>query len=183
MVTIKEFREIYGKNLNLISLDKKYLDDMWEYSKDPRLYEFLEYEPFVDKRELNDYFLRIEEKSKKDDCIFWFVMEKASKKVIGSINAYSLDLARNTCQIGFAISPSFWGQGIIDEVLGLLINELIDYYDMNRISAVTYSTNIRCIKKLLQNNFNIEGNLKDYYKDYQGVRHDAVLLALTNNKI
>ena len=183
MTTIKSFREIYGKNLSLITLNKEYLDDMWEYSKEPKLYEFFEYKPFTDKKELNKYFLKIEEKSKKINCNYWFVQENISKKVIGSMNAYSLDPVRNSCMIGFAISPHFWGQGVIDEILELIIKELFHYYNMNRISAVTYSSNTRCIKKLLKFNFQIEGNLKEYYKDYNGIRHDATLLALTKKSI
>ena len=42
---IKLFEDIYGKEINLIKLDIKYLNDMWEYSSDARMYEHFEFGP------------------------------------------------------------------------------------------------------------------------------------------
>ena len=39
----KLFDDIYGKDVNLIKLDEKYLSDMWEYSSDYRMYEHFEF--------------------------------------------------------------------------------------------------------------------------------------------
>ena len=39
----KLFEDICGKNVNLIKLDTKYLNDMWEYSSNPKMYEHFEF--------------------------------------------------------------------------------------------------------------------------------------------
>ncbi|MFT4516862.1 MAG: ribosomal-protein-alanine N-acetyltransferase [Gammaproteobacteria bacterium] len=178
---IKPFREIHNDRISLIALNEKYINDMWEYSKESELYRFLEYDCLDDKKATLNYFKKLVERTKKENCHIWFIQLIDNKKVVGSISAHQLDHSRNSCEIGFAISPNYWGQGIFDIVLSTLVEELFNYYNINRISALTYRENIRCIKSLEKNKFKIEGLLKDYYKSSDNVRHDASLLALTKN--
>ena len=39
------FNDIDGDDIRLIKLSLDYLDDMWEYSSDHRMYEHFEFEP------------------------------------------------------------------------------------------------------------------------------------------
>ena len=44
-IKVIKFKNITGSKIKLIDLDLKHLDDMFEYSSDARLYEYLEFEP------------------------------------------------------------------------------------------------------------------------------------------
>jgi [ribosomal protein S5]-alanine N-acetyltransferase len=179
---IKPFREIQNNQIKLISLNMKYINDMWEYSKQETLYEYFEYDCHKDKKETESYLRKLIKRTEKSDCYIWFVQLKKNNKVIGSISAHDINLDRNSCEIGYAVSPDYWGKGIFSSVLGLLVNELFHYYNMHRISAKTAAENTRSIKSLEKNNFKIEGILNNYYKNSKGNRYDAILLSLICDK-
>ena len=50
-----KLKNITGKKLKLIDLDMKYLDDMYEYSSNPRMYEYFEFEAHKTKNETKSY--------------------------------------------------------------------------------------------------------------------------------
>ena len=75
----KIFKNIKGKNVDLINLDFKFSNDFWEYSKDKRLYEFLDYPPFKNKSISNKYLKNLISKSKLSDSNWWFIYKKDIK--------------------------------------------------------------------------------------------------------
>ena len=60
---IKLFEDIYGKEINLIKLDIKYLNDMWEYSSDARMYEHFEFGPQKSIMDCEKYLKRLIKRS------------------------------------------------------------------------------------------------------------------------
>ena len=53
------FDNIYGVKVNLIELSLDYLDDMFEYSSDERLYEYFEFIPQKNIESTREYLVNL----------------------------------------------------------------------------------------------------------------------------
>ena len=81
-----KLKNITGKKLKLIDLDMKYLDDMYEYSSNPRMYEYFEFEAHKTKNETKSYLKKLIKRSNKKNAHWWFIQLKKSSKIIGSFS-------------------------------------------------------------------------------------------------
>lgn len=177
-MTIDLFKNINGVGVNLIKLDMKYLDDMWEYSSDPKMYEHFEFNKFKNIDEQRDYLKKLIKRSNAIDAYWWFIQIKDYQKIVGSFGIHDIDFNRKSCEISYAISPNFWGKGVFIEALKLVLKRLINEYNFYRVTATTFSNNIRSIESLKKLGFKKEGEFRGFYKKLNGNRFDATALAL-----
>ncbi|MDB0021094.1 GNAT family N-acetyltransferase [Candidatus Pseudothioglobus singularis] len=175
---IKLFDNIYGDKYNLVELDLKYLDDMFEYSSDDRLYEHFEFPPQKNYLNTKEYLENLIKRSNKDDAYWWFIQLKETSKVIGSFGIHEIDLRKGSCEISYAISPNYWGTGAFMDVLNMSLKHLFNDFNFHRVTAVTSSKNFRSINALKKVGFEEEGVFRDFYYDSMGERGDATPLAL-----
>ena len=68
-------------------------------------------------------------------CFNWAIEWKESGRVIGSIAVVRLYEEREEAEIGYCLSRSFWGMGIMPEALRAVIDFLFDVAGMQRIVA------------------------------------------------
>ena len=172
------FKNIYGENISLIKLDIKYLDDMWEYSSNPKMYEHFEFGPQKKILDTKAYLNKLIERSNGVDAYWWFIQIKKTGKVVGSFGVHDIDLNKYSCEISYAVSPDYWGDGIFIQSLKLVLHSLINNFDFYRITAVTSSANVRSINALKKVGFKEEGVFRHFYLNEDGVRYDATPLSL-----
>lgn len=156
-------KEIYGNTINLVHLNMKYLDDMWEYSSDSRLYEHFEFGAQEKYSDTKKYLEKLIQRSNKPDAHWWFIEINKTKKVVGTIGVHDINEPRRACEISYAVSPLFWGQGVFVSALNMTLRHLIHHNDFHRVTAITSSENIRSIKALKKFGFIEEGVMRDYY--------------------
>ena len=83
-------------------------------------------------------------------------------KAIGGIGIHPQDdIHKKNAELGYWIAEPFWGHGIISGA----INEITDYafqnFDIDRLFARPFGTNIASQKALEKNNFILEGRFKN----------------------
>ena len=174
----KLFKDIYGKEVNLIKLDIKYLNDMWEYSSNSKMYEHFEFGPQKTILDSKKYLNRLIKRSNGVDAYWWFIQINKTKKIVGSFGIHGIDFHKKACEISYALSPSFWGKGVFMQALKLALQSLISEFHFYRITAVTSSNNIRSIEALKKIGFKEEGEFRDFYLKDNGTRFNAKHLAL-----
>ena len=160
-----------------------YLPDFHEYSLKPELYKYLEFDPFTTLEQSKKYLQKLLARSNSSLCQYWFIRLPEEDKVVGSIGLHSLNVNRKSVEIGYGISPDYWGRGIFTSAANILIDHCFLSLRLRRISAVTHSENLGSIKGLSKLGFNQEGRLCDYYCDTSGNWSDAILLALLNKRL
>ena len=175
---------IADENIELVELDMKYLEDMFEYSSDPRLYEYLELLPHQRIEETKEYLKRLIERSNIESANWVFIKTKKDSKIIGTFGVHDIDLMRNSCEINYVLSPNYWGKGIFSATMKLALNHLINKLHFYRITAVTAKNNIRSTQALQKYNFIQEAVFIDYYRDLNGNYFDAsqYMLLVSKNK-
>lgn len=97
---------------------------------------------------------------------------------VGCIGAtFFDDVYSHNVEIGYWISPKYWGKGIMSHVIPTFCQYLFQYYDIHKIYAIVISENISSIKLLEKTHFTKEGYFKEYiYKDNK--YYDAVFYSI-----
>ena len=143
------------------------LKEMHQYSKDERLYEFFEYEPFKSIEETRIYVEKLQARmaSRGFDkkTAYWFVRKKSDRKLVGTAGLTSLDFGRQSIELGYAIDPKLWGRGYILQIEEILKHYVFEILELNRMHGVTMVTNKRAISSALASGMRNEGILRQYY--------------------
>ena len=102
-----------------------------------------------------------------------------SEGLIGGIGIhYKYGPKSHKDEIGYWLSPDFWGKGIMSEVVGKFVNRMAETRNLVRFEAPVFASNTRSSKVLENNGFRKEGLMKmAYHKN--GNYYDALLFAKT----
>jgi ribosomal-protein-alanine N-acetyltransferase len=93
----------------------------------------------------------------KDNPIHIFAID-IEGQAIGGIGIHPQDdIYRKNAELGYWLAEPFWGQGIISNAIIQIINFGFSTYDIDRIFARPFGTNIASQKVLKKNNFFLEG--------------------------
>lgn len=164
--------------MELVQLADDGLDDMFEYSCDPRLYEFLEFPPQQTKEETRAYLEKLKSRGTDGSAHYWFIRLIDSGKVIGTFGVHSIDWRKGAAAIGYGLSPAHWGHGYFQEALQLVLAHLFRERGFHRVTATTASEHRASLRALQRAGFVREGTLRDFYLSHRGNRFDAAVLAL-----
>jgi len=78
-------------------------------------------------------------------------------KAIGGIGIHPQDdIHRKNAELGYWLAEPFWGKGIISEAIKLMVDYAFTTFDINRIFARPFGTNIVSQRVLEKNNFILE---------------------------
>jgi len=161
--------------LRPVSIDG--LGDFHEYSMCKELYDHFEFSKFKDISESREYLKKMINRSESSKQQFWFIEEIQSKKVIGSFGVHSLDESRGSVEIGYGLSPYYWGRGYFQEAADVMLDHIFNNLLLHRVVARTSKSNKASVRALEKIGFKLEGVMKDYYRKHDGQWFDAVLMA------
>jgi RimJ/RimL family protein N-acetyltransferase len=93
-------------------------------------------------------------------------------KVVGNIGIHpQSDVNRLNAELGYFIGEEYWGKGIATEAIKLMVNYAFEHFDLQRIFARPFGTNLASQKVLQKAGFVLEtripgiliknGNLED----------------------
>jgi ribosomal-protein-alanine N-acetyltransferase len=134
-----------SKNINLEPVSLSELNDFHEYSICSELYEHLEFSPFKTILETKAYLNKLINRSKSPSAQYWFIRANQYDKVIGSFGVHSLEVIRESVEIGYGISPHYWGNGYFNEAATLVLDYIFSQLDLHRVVARTSTANIASI--------------------------------------
>lgn len=97
----------------------------------------------------------------------------------GSIGVtFEKDIYRHNAEIGYWLGESFWNQGIMNQVLQMLIPYIFKEFTIHKLVAEVFSNNIASQKVLIKNGFILEATLVEHiYKEkkYQDIKLYSLL--------
>lgn len=175
-------KNLYSRRLDLVEINKDGINDMHEYSIKPEFYKFLEYEPFKTIEDTQIYLDKLIKRSNSENGHYWFISLNSNKKIIGTFGLLDIDVRKGITEVGYGLSPDYWGRGIFKEALMTVLKHLFIDLRFHRVWAKTRSNNIPSIKGLENVGFKIEGILRDYYLSKNGCRTNAVILSVLYNE-
>ena len=113
----------------------------------------------------------------KDEPIHIFAID-IDGQAVGGIGIHPQeDIHKKNAELGYWLAEPFWGQGIVTSAIKQAINFAFNTYDIDRVFARPFETNIPSQKVLKKNNFVLEGRFeKVLIKD--GVLLDELIYAI-----
>jgi [ribosomal protein S5]-alanine N-acetyltransferase len=116
----------------------------------------------------------------KDTPIHIFAIE-VNGKAIGGIGLHPQDdIMCKNMELGYWIGEPFWGNGIITKAIAEIVKWGFSNYDINRIFATCFSTNIASQKVLLKNGFVLEATIpQSIFKN--NAMYDALIFGYRNH--
>lgn len=155
------------------------LDDLYEYARNPNVGPNAGWEPHKNKvitREILQSFIE------KDEVRA--IVYKENNKVIGSIGVH-YDAKRNGANarmIGYVLSESYWGKGLMSEAVKEVIKYLFEEEKYDVISCYHYPFNLRSKRVIEKCGFKYEGTLRLSSKIFDGSVHDDVCYSITREE-
>ena len=93
----------------------------------------------------------------------WGLARKSDHQLIGTCGYHKWDKRYFRAEIGYDLSPSFWGQGYMTEALRAVITNGFERMGLNRIEALVSIDNDLSVQLLQRLGFKQEGLLRDYF--------------------
>jgi len=108
-------------------------------------------------------------KYKGDDYFNWAIVYKETEEVIGSISVVKFDEVISSADIGYCMSRSLWGKGIMPEALTEVIDYLLNEVELNRVAACHAVENPKSGRVMDKAGMKLDGVLRQAGKNNQGI--------------
>ena len=158
----------------------EYFEDFHNYSLQKELYRYLEFSPFLKKKDTKIYLEKLNKRILTGKADYRFLIFKDNYEFAGLFGFNSYDEYRRSIEFGYGVSSLMQRRGIFNEVSKDMIKSLFRDFNIHRIYSITAVENLPSWKGLEKVGFQKEGILRDFYKK-NNKYFDAGLYSLKNN--
>ncbi len=128
--------------------------------------------------EILDFFLRQDGKGYNR----WIMQSRSSGVPLGTLGFHGWDRRNRHVEIGYDLSPQYWGSGYMREAASAALAFAFDRMDVHRVEAMIHVENTRSIRLAETLGFQREGCLRGNFY-HGGVFHDHYLYALLESDL
>lgn len=148
MTIFHPFPVLETKNLSLRRMTSWDTDDIFQMRKDARMIEFTDSTLDKSSKETNSYIEKMNRGFDEGRWIIWAIEHKPSKKVIGSISIWNMDIKQASAELGYGIIPEYQNKGLMKEALLKVTDYGFDVMKLRALDAYTEENNLKSIKLL-----------------------------------
>lgn len=131
------------------------------YGKDPLVSKYVIWNKHKDINDAINLMKKWEESYDELTSYKWLVVEKKSKKVIGSITAVKVDSSNKTVALGYCFGSKWWNKGFATECLREVIKFFFEQVNVETIYANHLVDNIASGKVMKNAGMIYEGTLRN----------------------
>ncbi|MGB6048652.1 MAG: GNAT family N-acetyltransferase, partial [Flavobacteriales bacterium] len=102
--------------------------------------------------------------SQRSEAIMWGITVKGSKQVMGYIGFWRIIKEHHRAEIGYALHPDLWGQGLMSESLSAVMDHGFRKMRLHSVEAAVTPDNLSSIHVLERNGFVKEGHFKENFR-------------------
>jgi RimJ/RimL family protein N-acetyltransferase len=135
--------ELIGPSVRLRGLRLEDAARIVELLRDPEVSRFFLWEPPRDRAEAERYVRGFQDEVEAGWAYHFAVVHRASEELLGVANLYHIDGRAGQAEIGIWLGREYWGQGIQQEVSGLLLELGFDALHLRRIIFQVAAGNTR----------------------------------------
>lgn len=107
----------------------------------------------------------------------WGIEHSKDKKLIGTCGLFKWNRNWKSCTIGYELAPEYWGKGLMNEALPLIIQWGLKEMQLNRIEAQIHPQNKPSIKLIERLGFKNEGLMHEAGFSF-GKHHDLCMFSI-----
>ena len=164
-------KEIYLRPANIKDTNK----DWYTWLNDPEITKYQNKGIFPNTKKKQKEYLKKVLNSEND--IVFAIIEKRSKKHIGSVGLHNIDWIHRSAELGIVIGrKDMWGKGYGKQAWNMAACYGFQCLNLNRIGAVILKENVASTRTAQGSGFRIEGELREFlFKN--GSYHSAMILS------
>lgn len=98
------------------------------------------------------------------DAIMWAITVKGSDRLVGYIGYWRILKEHHRAEVGYALHPDLWGQGLASEALAAVLEHGFRVIGLNSVEATVAPGNTASIHVLQRNQFVREGYFRENYR-------------------
>tara|TARA_B100000315_G_scaffold174893_1_gene163387 strand:+ start:3894 stop:4766 length:873 start_codon:yes stop_codon:yes gene_type:complete len=171
-------RKIYFEKISMDGLEQ-----MYEYSKDPRMYKYLERtqppQSISDTEEyLRSFMDQVGTKVVDRTRMMWFIKRIEDSIIIGTTSLLNIQYNSQRTEWGIGLGPTYWGKGFSFETFRLLKIYIFEVLHLNRIEGQTRIDNEAVISLLITMGAVKEGVARQFYRNVHGHYYDCWVYSL-----
>lgn len=152
----KSFRHIPQLETDRLILRKILVSDardMYEYSKNPETSRYLLWDPHPSLFYTRFFIRHLQRKYAKGQFFDWALIEKQSKKMIGTCGFTEIYEDSLSCEVGYVLSPRFHRRGLAPEALRCVLQYGFETLGLKKASGRIMADNAASRKVLLRFGF------------------------------
>ncbi len=123
------------------------------------LFDVPPFESLSEAKEMIDFFIQPEPRGHNR-----WIIKKSDDQSIGTCGFHNWDQEEKVAEVGYDLSPEFWGQGYMSEAMKAIIAFAFDAMKVNEIHAVIYEKNPESIKLIERHGFTVIGMKTEKYQ-------------------
>ena len=138
----KKLKEVFSnlprfetRRLLLRRIESVDCEDMFEYSADSDVTRYLTWQPHANINETKEYISTIQKRYESGKFFDWGMVYKANGRFVGTCGFTSINLVKNTCEVGYVLSKRYWGRGLVPEALECVMEFAFDYFGFDKVEA------------------------------------------------
>ncbi len=158
--TFSNIPTLRTERLILRKIKQSDAEDVFEYSSDPQVSEFLLWRPHKSVEYTKEYLAYIKNEYRIGKFFDWAITVKDGiykGKMIGTCGFTSFDLHNNSAEVGYVLNRRFWGQEIADEALSRVIKFGFNDLLLHRIEAKYMLENDKSLRVMQKCGLSFEG--------------------------
>lgn len=156
---------IHTQRLTLKRILPENAEDMYEYSSQQKVTEFLLWSPHVNIRETKGYIEYLQREYRKGNYADWGITYNENSKFIGTIGFANLDIRNNWGELGYVLNPAYHGKGIMTEALTAVMKLAFCELSLHRVQL-----------RIMEGNTASEKLAKKMGFVYEGLQRDAIFV-------
>lgn len=152
-------------------------EDMYDYARREEVTRYLLWSPHPDVAYTKQYLAYIQSRYTLGDFYDWAVIDRESRRMIGTCGFTKIDTANNCAEIGYVLNPDFRGRGYAAEVARRVMEFGFSELGLHRIEARFMKGNAASLRVMEKLGMAFEGYHRDavYVKgEYRTVGYCAV---------
>jgi RimJ/RimL family protein N-acetyltransferase len=122
--------------------------------------------------------LRMREEIDHGEAAFWVMTDPGADRALGYLGFFRWDVSHQSAELGYVLAPARWGQGLMREVLPMLVRHGFEVLGLHRIEARIDPGNVASIRLAERLGFRLEGRLRDRTLNEDGTREELLVFGL-----
>ncbi len=136
-------------------------EDMYDYASREDATEFLLWSPHRSLAYTKDYLRYIQGRYALGDFFDWAVIDRESRRMIGTCGFTKIDIPNRSAEIGYVINPGFGGNGFATEAARCILNFAFCELGLHRVEARFMEGNEASRRVMEKLGMSFEGYHKD----------------------
>lgn len=161
--TMQAFPTLRTERLVLRQLRLQDSEHIYSYFSTDEVTKYYDLEPFTGPVQAENLIISWQERYNNQQGIRWAISLREEDRIIGTCGFHNWSRKHRKAEVGYELSPEYWGQGLMTEALNRIILYGMEEMGLHRIGAVIFPDNAASRRLLEDTGFWEEGTLKGYY--------------------